>query len=347
MPRDEGAAQPGRPPRPARIRDVAELAEVSVATVSRVLNGDPNVDGELRERVRAAVAQLGYRPSRLARNLRRQQMDAIGIVVPDIENPHFAEMVRIIEVHALAHGHRVLVCNTDEDGDRQAACLRMLADERVSGIVLSPSDPAGSIDQLRDLNIPVVAIDRALKHDATDAVVADNVPAVQAATQRLIDAGHRSIAFVGGLSEVETGSERQEGYLAAIESAGLRPVLANGGFRRDAARAAVAELLARKDEPVSALMVANNLMALGAMWAVRDAGLRVPDDIAMIAVDNPPWAELLDPPLTVLGQPIRVMATMAIELLMRRLQGERFAPVREVLPLELIVRRSCGTTGLG
>jgi LacI family transcriptional regulator len=88
-------------------------------------------------------------------------------------------------------------------------------------------------------------------------------------------------------------------------------------------------------------------MALGAMWAVRDAGLRVPDDIAMIAVDNPPWAELLDPPLTVLGQPIRVMATMAIELLMRRLQGETFAPVREVLPLELIVRRSCGTTGLG
>src|ERR1700722_2886040 len=346
MPRDEGAAQPGRPPRPARIRDVAELAEVSVATVSRVLNGDPNVDVGLRERVRAAVAQLGYRPNRLARNLRRQQMDAIGIVVPDIENPHFAEMVRIIEEHALAHGHRVLVCNTDEDVDRQAACLRMLADERVSGIVLSPSDPAGSIDQLRDLGIPVVAIDRALKHAATDAVVADNVPAVQAATQRLIDAGHRSVAFVGGLSEVETGSERQEGYLAAIEGAGLRPVLANGGFRRDAAHAAVTELLSH-EEPVSALVVANNLMALGAMAAVRDAGLRVPDDIAVIAVDNPPWAELLDPPLTVLGQPIREMATRAIELLMRRLQGERFPPVREVLPLELIVRRSCGTTGLG
>jgi LacI family transcriptional regulator len=344
MPRHEDAAQTGGPPRPARIRDVAERALVSVATVSRVLNGDPNVDGELRERVRAAVAELGYRPNRLARNLRRQQMDAIGIVVPDIENPHFAEMVRIIEGTALERGHRVLVCNTDEDGDRQAACLRMLADERVSGIVLSPSDPSGSIDQLRDLGIPVVAIDRQLKLASTDAVVADNVPAVRAATQRLIDAGHRSIAYVGGLSEVETGSERQEGYLAAVAGAGLDPVIVSGGFRREVAHIAVTELLDR-EEKVSALVVANNLMALGALCAVRDRGLRVPHDLAVIAVDNPPWAELLAPPLTVLAQPIRAMAARATDLLFRRLHGERCAPVREVFALELIIRQSCGTAG--
>jgi LacI family transcriptional regulator len=350
MPRQEDAAQPDPGPdggrrSPARIRDVAELASVSVATVSRVLNGDPNVDGELRERVRAAVAQLGYRPNRLARNLRRQQMDAIGIVVPDIENPHFAEMVRVIEVTALQLGYRVLVCNTDEDSDRQADCLRMLADERVSGIVLSPSDPAGRLDQLRDLDIPVVTIDRALTEAETDTVVADNVPAVRGVTQRLIDAGHTSIAFVGGRSEVETGSERQEGYVGAIESAGLVPVLANGGFRRDAARAAVTELL-QCDDPVSALVVANNLMALGALQAIRDCRLTVPDDIAVIAVDNPPWAELLAPPLTVLAQPIRAMATTAMDLLLRRLRGEKFDPVRDVLPLELIVRSSCGTARL-
>jgi LacI family transcriptional regulator len=336
---------PGRRPGPARIRDVAELALVSVATVSRVLNGDPRVDPELRERVLAAASALGYRPNRLARNLRRQQMDAIGIVVPDIENPHFAEMVRIVEVIALGRGHRVLVCNTDEDSDRQAACLQMLADERVSGIVLSPSDPEGSIDHLRDLAIPVVAIDRTLKQGGTDAVVADNVPAVRAATRRLIDAGHTCIAFVGGRSEVETGSERQEGYLAAIEEAGLVPVLADGGFRRDVADAAVRALLGRKG-PVSALVVANNLMALGAIRAIRCAGLRIPDDIAVISVDNPPWAELLDPPLTVIAQPIRAMATRAVELLIRRLSGDQFPPVREVYPLELIVRRSCGTADL-
>lgn len=321
---------------------MAELASVSVATVSRVLNGETNVDPELRERVRAAVAQLGYRPNRLARNLRKQQMEAIGIVVPDIENPHFAEMVRIIENTVLPLGYRVLVCNTDEDAERQAASLRMLADERVSGIVLSASDPAGDIGWLRDLGIPVVAIDRALKDAAIDTVVADNVPAVNDATKRLIDAGHRRIAFVGGRTEVETGSERQEGYVTAMVAAGLLPVLADGGFRRDEAQASVTALL-RSEFAVSALVVANNLMTLGAMAAIRDCGLRVPADIAVISVDNPPWAELLAPPLTVLAQPIRAMATRAVELLTRRIGGERFPVARDVYPLDLIVRRSCGT----
>jgi LacI family transcriptional regulator len=338
----EEDAKPVHRARPSRIKDVAELASVSVATVSRVLNGDASVDPELRDRVRASVAQLGYRPNRLARNLRMQQMEAIGIVVPDIENPHFAEMVRIIETTVLPRGYRVLVCNTDEDGDRQAACLRMLADERVSGIVLSASDPTGSIDHLRDLGIPVVSIDRELKNAETDTVVADNVPAVRDATQRLIDAGHRRIAFVGGRNEVETGSERQEGYLAAIEAAGLEPVLADGGFRRDAAQSAVKALLSSAD-PVSALMVANNLMALGALAAIRECGLRVPGDIAVISVDNPPWAELLAPPLTVLAQPIKAMATRAVDLLTRRIRGEQFAVARDVYPLDLIVRGSCGT----
>jgi LacI family transcriptional regulator len=337
MPRHEEAGQ-----RAVRIKDVAERASVSVATVSRVLNADPKVDPGYRERVRKAVAELGYRPNRLARNLRRQQMDALGIVVPDIENPHFAEVVRIIEGIAIELGYRVLVCNTDEDAERQAACLRMLADERVSGIVLSPSDPDGSIDQLRDLGIPVVTIDRALSHAETDLIVADNVPAVRTATQRLIDAGHQRIAFVGGRSDVETGSERQEGYVAAVEGAGLRRILASGAFRRDTARDAVTALL-RAQDPPSALIVANNLMALGALQAVRDCGLSVPGDIAVIAVDNPDWAELLDPPLTVLAQPIRAMATQAAELLIRRIRGEDFEPVHQTHPLELILRRSCGT----
>jgi LacI family transcriptional regulator len=345
MARRLDGGSPARPSGPARIRDVAERAAVSVATVSRVLNGDPRVDHELGDRVRSAAAELGYRPNRLARNLRRQQMEAIGVVVPDIENPHFAEMVRVVEVIALGLGHRVLVCNTDEDGARQAACLQMLADERVSGIVLSPSDPDGSIEHLRDLSIPVVAIDRTLTHGATDAVVSDNVPAVRAATQRLIDTGHSHIAFVGGRSEVETGSERQQGYLEAVEAAGLSPVLADGGFRQDAAEAAVAGLLGG-DCQVTALMVANNLMALGAIRAIRAAGLRIPDHMAVIAVDNPPWAELLDPPLTVIAQPIRAMAVRAVELLVQRLDGSEAPPVREVFPLELIVRSSCGTAHL-
>jgi DNA-binding LacI/PurR family transcriptional regulator len=221
----------------------------------------------------------------------------------------------------------------------------MLADERVSGIVLSPSDPDGSIGQLRDLGIPVVTIDRALAQARTDLLVADNVPAVQLATRRLIDVGHRRIAFIGGRSEVETGSERQEGYLAAMTAAGLPPVVANGGFRRDAARQAVSGLLGEADPP-SALIVANNLMTLGALQAIRDRDLRIPRDVALIAVDNPDWSELLDPPLTVLAQPIRAMATRAAELVIQRIRGEQFEPVHQIYPLELIIRGSCGTAHL-
>lgn len=328
--------------RPVRIKDVAERASVSVATVSRVLNGDPSVDPQFRERVRKAVAELGYRPNRLARNLRRQQMEALGIVVPDIEDPHFAEVVRIIEGIAIERGYRVMVCNTDEDEVRQAACLRMLADERVGGIVLSPADSAGDISHLRDLGIPVVAIDRVLARAQTDLIVADNALGARLATQRLIDAGHRRIAFVGGRAELESPSELKKGYVAAIEAAGLRELLASGASRREAARVAVTMLLGGADPP-TALIVTNNLMALGAMQAVRDCGLRVPGDVAIIAVDDPDWAELLDPPLSVLAQPIHTMASHAADVLIRRIRGEEFPLVHDVHPLELIIRSSCGT----
>jgi LacI family transcriptional regulator len=339
-------AEPGSAaPKSVRITDVAKHASVSVATVSRVLNGDANVDPQLRERVHAAVAELRYRPNRLARNLRRQQVEAIGVVVSDIENPHFAGLVRVIEAIAVGEGYRVMVCNTDENPDRQAEHLRMLADERVSGVVLSPSDPEGSIEQLTALGIPVVAIDRPLSGVSTDLIVADNAPAVRLATERLIGAGHRRIAYIGGRAEVETGSARQEGYVTAVESSGLGKVLANGGFRREPARQAVSELL-RLPEPPTALVVANNLMALGAVQAIREQGLQIPRDIAIIAVDNPEWAELVDPPLTVLAQPIRAMATEAAELLIRRIRGEVFPPVHSVHELLLIIRGSCGTAHL-
>ncbi len=150
----------------------------------------------------------------------------------------------------------------------------MLADERVSGIVPSPSDPDGSIDELRDLGIPVVTLDRALTRATTDLIVADNVPAVRTATQRLIDAGHRRIAFVGGRSEVETGSERQEGYLAAVEPAGLEPIMADGGFRREAVR----ELLGRPDPPADLGSLPLTVLTSASM--PLDVGPQLQDELA-------------------------------------------------------------------
>jgi DNA-binding LacI/PurR family transcriptional regulator len=323
-----------------KISDVARHASVSPATVSRVLNGDPRVGEAYRTRVLRAVEELDYRPNVLARNLRRQRTATIGVVVPDIENPHFGELVRSVEDQAFDAGYRVLVCNTDETAEKQRAYLEALIDERVLGVIISPSDPGGEqIARLLDLGIPVVACDREVEDPRADAVLADNVKAVRIGTDLLIAGGHRRIAFIGGRADVETGAERLAGYEMAMRAVGLETLEVDGDFRLELAEAAVAGLLAGDPRP-TALIVANNLMTLGALRAIRDAGLRVPDDVALVGVDDPPWSALVDPPLTTLAQPVRAMAADAMELLLQRVSGEREQPRRIVHPFELRSRAS-------
>jgi DNA-binding LacI/PurR family transcriptional regulator len=326
----------------ASMREVARLAHVSTATVSRVLNGSLTVREEHRRRVLEAVAQVDYRPNRLARNLRRQKAEMIGVVVSDIENPHFSEAVRVVEDAAYKAGYRVLLCNTDETPDKQRAYLEMLADERVIAAIVSPADAACSgVEALFALDTPVVAFDREIRDSRADAVVCDNVEGVRRATEHLLWLGHERIAFVGGRLDVETGAERLEGYTAAMRSAGLIPFAVSGGFRADGAEEAVEKLLGTSPRP-TALVVANNLMSIGSLRAVRQAGLSVPDDLALVAVDDPAWAELIDPPLTTLAQPVRAMASTAMALARERIEGRRSEARRVVLQLELRVRASCG-----
>lgn len=328
-----------------KLRDVARHAAVSAATVSRVLNDDPRVGAELRRRVNASIEELGYRPNRLARNLRAQRTETIGLLVPDIENPHFTEMVRAVEDQAFQRGYHVLVCNTDESATKQASYLRALIDERVLGVILSPSDPAGAeIGLLMDEGIPVVAYDREVADPRADAVIADNVKAARAATDLLVESGHRDIAYVGGRPEVETGAERQDGYELAMRTAGLEPRVVHGRFRIDRAHDEVAALL-QDPAPPSALVVANNQMTLGALQALREADAKIGGDgIALVAIDDPFWAQFIDPPLTTVGQPIRQMATDAMELLFERVSGGRTTRRRSVHPFQIHRRASCGTT---
>lgn len=325
-----------------RISEVAARADVSPATVSRVLNGDPRVGQSYRERVLRAVEELDYRPNQLARNLRRQRSGTVGVIVSDIENPHFGEALRAIEDQAFDAGFRVLVCNTDERAEKQRAYLETMIDERVLGVIIAPSDPDGpQIARLLDLNIPVVAFDREVRDPRADAVLGENVRAARTATSLLVNEGHRDITFIAGRTDVETGAERLAGYELAMRDARLAPRIVDGGFRLQAGERAVAELLAGEDRP-SGLVVANNLMTLGALNAVRAARLRVPDDLAMVAIDDPAWAALVDPPLTTLAQPVRRMAEDAMELLLERVTGHRDRPRRIVHPFELRRRASTG-----
>lgn len=328
--------------RPVGIRDVATRAGVSPATASRALNGSATVSLELRSRVLEAAGALGYRPNNLARSLRRQRTDTIGVVVSDIANPHHSEAVRVMEDAASLAGRRLVLCNTDERVDKQRSYLGLLADERVGAVILSAADAAGSgTEALLSLGIPVVAFDRVIDDPRVDAVTCDNQGGVVTLTQHLIGLGHRRIGFVGGRHRVATGAERLAGYRTAMRAAGLRPMVEDGDFRADEAVVATRRLLARAVRP-SAIVVANNTMAVGTLRAVREAGLRVPDAIALATVDDPVWAELVDPPLTALAQPVRAMAEAAVRLALERVAGARREVVRLVLPMELRIRRSSG-----
>lgn len=325
--------------------EVAERAGVSTATVSRVLASSPVVRPEYRERVLRTVEQLGYRPNRLASNLRRQRAEMIGIVVSDVENPHFTQMVRKVEDAAYRRGWRVLLCNTDEDGGKQRSYLEVLAAERVSGVILSTTNPAGpEIAELSDSGVPLVAFDRTVDDARADAVVSDNVGGTRLATEHLLDAGHARVGFVGGPIETETGADRLRGYESAMEEAGAEPRWADGHYRIDGGSRAAEELL--RHDPPTALVVANNLMTIGVLRALRSRGLRVPQDVALVAIDDPFWAELMDPPLTTLAQPVRRMADSAVEFLFERIRSRRNEARKIVFNFDLRVRGSCGTAGI-
>ncbi len=324
-----------------RLREVAEKAGVSPATVSRVLNGAPSVGAEYREKVLAAIRELGYRPNRLASNLRRQKVGMIGVVVSDIENPHFTQMVRAVEDAAYRKGYRVLLCNTDESAEKQRSYLEVLAAERVLGVVISPSEPASpEISALLDLGIPVVAFDRALTDPRADAVIVDNEAGTWLGTEHLLRAGHERVGFVGGLETIGTSGERLNGYQRAMREAGLEPRVAPGGSRISEGRTATERLLRPGD--LTAIIVGNNLMTIGALEALRANAIRVPREISIVAVDDPYWADLVQPPLTTLAQPVRRMAYRSVDLLMERIDGNREQPRRVVFDLELRVRGSTG-----
>lgn len=325
------------------IKQVASHASVSSATVSRVLNNDARVSPEVRQRVLASVAELGYRPNRVARSLRRQSSETIGVIVSDIENPHFTKAVRTIENAAYEQGYRVVLCNTDESAEKQKAYLEVLAAEQVTGIILAPAiadDP--TLAQLLDLGIPIVAFDRTVEDERADAVMADNETAARQATRHLIDLGRQHIGFIAGRSRIRTGADRLRGYELAIAEAGREAVVGEGGFRLELARQATADLIANNPK-LDGLVVANNLMAIGALEALRSSGVDIPGDIALVGIDDPPWAGLVSPAMTTFAQPTQTMATMAFDLLVGRIRKERTVPREMVYQFELRIRESCGS----
>ena len=332
----------------AQIKDVARQAGVSVASVSRVLAGHAGVSEPVRQRVLAAVEALDYRPDLAARRLRSRRTDTIGLIVSDIRNPFFTEVSRAVEDVAYQHHLRVILCNADEDPEKEALYLDLMRDENVSGVILSPTLATLAGFRASDYPYPVVLVDRCDRNTAADAVVLDNVDAAYRLTAHLIENGYRRNVFFYGTTSA-TGRQRREGYAAAMAAHGLDAQTEALPATVDRARAAARERLRRRPLP-DALVGSSGLILLGLTEALREADLRFPDAIALAGFDDLPWTRLVEPGITVVAQPIYDIGRAAIDLLLQRIAKPEQAVRRVVLRGELIERgssaRRSGAVGL-
>lgn len=318
-------------------------------TVSRVVNNHPGVSAETRAKIEAAITELDYAPSKIASGLISSRTQLIGMIVPDVSNPFFGPVVRGAEIAARRAGYRLLLCNSESDLRLERDYVDDLVQHRVEGLIIAPVSDR-SAEHLRRLvknGFPVVLVDRHIDDLQADSVMLDNLGAAERLAQHLIDTGHTRIAFITDASNVSTARERLAGLRKALlahdvvldESLVFRTTTDQlGGYR------ATQQVLAVADRP-TAIFAVNNMTALGAMQAIRQAGLSVPDDIALVCFDDIPHLAVISPFLTVVDQPAEQMAEVAAQLLLERIGGTATGAPREVtFPGELIVRLSSGAT---
>jgi LacI family transcriptional regulator len=327
------------------IQDVADLAGISPATVSRVLNNYPYIRDEVRHRVLAAIKQLNYEPNRVAQRLRANQSRLIGIIVTDITNPFFNEIMASIEAVFFDQGFSVLMSNTNAIPRKEADYLTMMENEGIAGLIIAPSSE--NVDRLAEMaagGLPIVVLDRRMVNAQVDMVLADNVGGAQLAVDHLVSLGHKRIGHIGGRMALSSGRERYEGYKLAMEKHKL-PVAAGwvrfGDQQHTSGYARALELMDEDDTP-TAWFVANNMMTLGALNAIHDRGKLIPDDIAIVGFDDMPWSISLNPPLTVVAQPTLEIGQLASNMLLERIEQPNLPPRMVVLDTKLIIRASCG-----
>ncbi len=322
------------------IKDVAEAAGVSTATVSRVLSNGLHVRPEVRERVMATVERLGYRPNLVARSLRSQQSSTIGLIVSDISNPFFTAISRAVEDTAYDQGFSVLLCNTDENPEKEAIYLNLMRDTAVAGAIMSPTRQTIANFADSHLPFPIVVVDRSISNGDVDAVLLDNVDAAYSLVTHLIEHGYKRIAAL--CSEMSTGLERQVGYEKALRAHGLAPKSEYMKYVPPKAEAGYTATLKMLDlaEPPDALFTVNSLIAEGALQAIRERNLTIPDDIALVSFDETTWSSLVQPAITLISQPTYEIGKTAAELLMQRI-ADPCRPTRQViLKGQLLVRGS-------
>ncbi|TCO53083.1 LacI family DNA-binding transcriptional regulator [Actinocrispum wychmicini] len=328
----------------ATINDVATKAGVSTATVSRALNGKSTVDPNLVSRVLDAAAELGYQPNGPARNLRRQETAVLALIISDVENPFFTSIARGVEDVAHAVGYSVVLCNSDENPDKERRYIDVAIQERVAGVVLSTTGASTNVDLLTDRGMPMVAVDRPLPDVAADndTVLVDTRQAAKEATAHLITQGYHHVGCVTGPAGIRTADDRLAGYRDALRAARRKysaKLVRRTEYRSDGAHQATVDLLSQDERP-DALLVANSTMAIGVLAALTELGLKSGKDVGVVAFDDAPWAPLVNPPLSVVSQPAYEIGTVAAQLLLDRITDGTRVPTTTTLSATLIPRGS-------
>jgi len=328
----------------ATIKDVAQLAQVSTTTVSHVVNNTRAVNPATRARVLGAMSTLGYQPNILARSLRKGVTKTIGLIVPDASNPFFAEVARKIEDLGFKQGYSVILCNSDNDPIKQTSYINTLLAKRVDGVIFISSDSAPSdLSRLVDNHIPLVVADRDVSLEFADVVLLDNERAGYEATRHLLELGHRNIACITGPYDLSPSMQRMEGFKRCLSEFGIQfqpQLIQTGDFSIQSGKVATLRLLSAGPKP-TAIFALNDMMAIGAMSAVNQAGLSIPGDMSLIGFDNIELAGMVTPSLTTVAQPIPEIARQATSLLIERLAGTRNGSNQKViLSAELLLRDS-------
>ena len=325
------------------MRDVAALAGVSLKTVSRVVNGEPNVAPRLAEQVQRAATQLNYRPNRTASSLRRGdgRTAMIGLLLEDVGNPYSSSVERAVEDVAARRGVRVLAASLDEDPERERLLAAALFERRVDGVIIVPaSHDHGYLRDELEAGTAMVFVDRPARYLAADSVTVDNRAGAERGTAALIANGHTRIAYLGNLRSITTSVDRYDGYRDALARAGIavdEQIVRHELHSMEAAQQATIELL-RRAEPPTALFAGQNQVTIGAVRALHELGRA--RDVAIVGFDDFPLADLIEPGVAVVAQDSLAIGALAAEILFRRIEGDRSATVEHVVPTTLLLRES-------
>lgn len=331
------------------IKDIAEKVEVSFATVSRALNNRPEVKEETRQKVLEAAKEMGYRPNKIARSLVTKRSQCLGLIVPDIMNPFFAELAQGVDEAATAKGYNVYLCSTNWSEKKELTYLNLLDGRQTDGIILaSARDEGTNVEKFIERKLPLVVVNSLFREFGCHQVMIDNVRGGYLAAEHLIGLGHERIGFMGGLQHVKATIDRLAGLRAALKDEGLaldESFISFGAYSWESGYRRTKKLLKeKKGELPTAIFAGNDIVALGVMQAADERGLKVPEQLALVGFDDIAFSAYPKVQLTTVSQQKKYLGECAVKIILDQLDQDPDSPDKERLVLQpsLVIRKTCG-----